>query len=121
MRSHLNIQVKRVYEPPEKEDGYRILIDRLWPRGIKKENARLDEWNKELAPSTGLRKWFHEGKGTFEQFATRYKREMEEKEAELARVKEISKEKNITLLYGSREARQNHAIILQEILNHLKT
>lgn len=120
MPSRLNIQAKRVYEPVGKEDGYRILVDRLWPRGIKKENARLDEWNKNLAPSTALRKWFHEGEGTFEEFTVRYKREMEGKEGELARLKEISKERKVTLLYGSRDERQNHAVVLQEILKHLK-
>lgn len=120
MPAHLNIQTKRVYDRAEKSDGYRILIDRLWPRGIKKEDARLDEWNKDLAPSTALRKWFHEGKGTFEEFTARYKREIEGKEDELVRLKEISKEKKVTLLYGSREPRQNHAVVLHEILKHLK-
>lgn len=120
MPSHSNIQIKRVYEPAEKRDGYRVLVDRLWPRGIRKESAQLDEWNKDLAPSTALRKWFHEGKGTFAQFATRYKHEMEAHEAELARLKELSKERKVTLLYGSRDEKHNHAVLLQELLTHLK-
>ena len=120
MPSHSNIQIKRIYEPAGKQDGYRILVDRLWPRGIKKENARLDEWNKELAPSTALRKWFHEGKGSFQEFATRYKKEMNGQEAELMRVKALSKERKVTLLYGLRDETQNHAALLRDILDHLK-
>jgi uncharacterized protein YeaO (DUF488 family) len=118
--SHSNIQIKRVYEPAEKRDGYRVLVDRLWPRGIRKESARLDEWIKDLAPSTALRKWFHEGKGTFQEFAARYKREMAGQEAGLARLKELSKERKLTLLYGSRDEKQNHAVLLREMLGHLK-
>jgi uncharacterized protein YeaO (DUF488 family) len=112
----LNIAVKRVYDTPQDEDGYRILVDRLWPRGIRKESARLDEWNKNLAPSTSLRKWFHQEDGDFTEFARLYKREVSEQKGELARLKKLGKEQKITLLFGSRDLLHNHAVLLLEVL-----
>ncbi len=119
MAERLNIQLKRIYEIPEEEDGYRILVDRLWPRGIKNEYARLDEWNKALAPSTHLRKWFHQHNGTFDEFSECYRRELLHQEAELTRVKKISETKRVTLLYASKEPVQNHAVILYDTLRNL--
>ena len=116
MAKRLNIAVKRVYDPPQDEDGYRILVDRLWPRGIRKESARLDEWNKNLAPSTSLRKWFHQEDGDFAEFARLYKREVSQQKDELARLKKLGKEQKITLLFGSRDLLHNHAVLLLEVL-----
>jgi uncharacterized protein YeaO (DUF488 family) len=110
------IKVKRIYEPYAATDGYRILIDRLWPRGIKKENAHVDLWLKEIAPSTELRKWFHAGKGSWAEFKTKYLRELKGSEA----VKElkglISAHKTVTLLYGSKDEENNHAIVVKEVV-----
>ncbi len=114
------IKIKRVYEKPEKVDGYRILIDKLWPRGIKKEDAHLDEWNKELPPSTELRKWFDHKEERFEMFTLRYKEELSGKEEELKRVKAIADQQNLTLVYAAKDPKINHAIILLDVLKKVK-
>lgn len=119
MGERLKIQLKRIYESPERGDGYRMLIDRLWPRGISKARARLDEWNKALAPSPTLRKWFHEQNAGYEEFAARYLRELHEQEAALWRVKKISETQKVTLLYASKDRECNHARILYEALKKL--
>lgn len=110
------ISIKRVYEDPERRDGYRILVDRLWPRGLKKQNAHLDEWNKDIAPSTELRKWFGHKPELFDEFAQRYKTELHDKTDELKRIRSITGKQNITLLYAAKDERINHAVILLDIL-----
>lgn len=112
-----NIQIKRIYEKPDTTDGYRILIDRIWPRGIKKEDALLDEWIKEIAPSTELRKWFDHKEERFAEFTKRYKKELQSHTSELSRIKQISKTKKVSLLYGAKEPNFNQAIVLLNILN----
>ncbi|MBK8489071.1 MAG: DUF488 domain-containing protein [Chitinophagales bacterium] len=112
-----NIQIKRIYEKPESSDGYRILIDRIWPRGIKKEDALLDEWNKEIAPSTELRKWFDHREERFAEFTKRYKKELQPHASELHRIKQLSKTKHVSLLYGAKDPNFNQAIVLLNILN----
>lgn len=112
----MDIKIKRVYEPSDPSDGYRILIDRLWPRGIKKDALRLDEWAKELAPSTELRKWFHHQPELFDEFAKKYREELKEHQADLARILEIAKNQPITLLYAAREPKYNQAGILLDFL-----
>ena len=110
------IVVKRIYEPIAAQDGYRILVDRLWPRGIKKEKADVDTWLKEVAPSTELRKWFHGGQGSFAEFKKKYLAELKENPA-LKELKALVKEhKKITLLYAAKDEEQNHALILAELL-----
>jgi uncharacterized protein YeaO (DUF488 family) len=110
------IVVKRIYEPATSKDGYRILVDRLWPRGIKKEKAGIDTWLKEVAPSTDLRKWFHAGKGTFAEFKKKYRTELKENTA-LKDLKSLVKEhKQVTLLYAAKDEEQNHAHILADLL-----
>jgi uncharacterized protein YeaO (DUF488 family) len=114
----MTIKIKRIYEKCEKEDGYRMLVDRLWPRGIKKENAKLNEWNKEIAPSTELRKKFHNGEENFEEFVTKYKQELlENNTEELQRIKDLAKKKRITLLYGSKDEQHNNAAVLLAMIN----
>ncbi|MCJ0742409.1 DUF488 domain-containing protein [Pedobacter montanisoli] len=113
-------KIKRVYDKPEKTDGYRMLVDRLWPRGIKKEDAHLDEWNKELCPSTALRKAFNHKEELFEMFALRYREELTGKEEELHRVKAILDHQNLTLIYAAKDPKINHAIILLDVLKNVK-
>lgn len=112
----MSVVVKRIYEPIAPKDGYRILVDRLWPRGIKKENAEIDSWLKEVAPSTELRKWFHGGEGNFAEFRKKYLAELKQNPA-LKELKALIKEKKkVTLLYGAKNEAENHAIILATLL-----
>lgn len=112
------IQIKRAYDEVEEDDGYRILIDRLWPRGISKEKLQLDEWHKEIAPSTELRKWFHQNSGNFDEFRKRYRQELKNSEEEVNKL--VSKAHNslITLIYASKDRNQNHALILKEYIEN---
>ena len=110
------INVKRIYDEPTEGDGYRILVDRLWPRGISKKEAKLDEWNKEIAPSTELRKWFGHKEERFEEFGLLYREELRTKTEELDRLKTLAKREVITLLYGAKDPAINHAVILKELL-----
>ncbi|HEX4372659.1 MAG TPA: DUF488 family protein [Puia sp.] len=112
------VKIKRVYEEYDKADGYRMLVDRLWPRGIKKENAKLNEWNKDIAPSTELRKKFHNGEENFQEFVKSYKKELlENNKEELQRLKDLAKKKKLTLLYGSKDEEHNHAKVLVDMIN----
>lgn len=113
------IQIKRIYDEPEKQDGYRILVDRLWPRGMTKERAHLDEWNKEVAPSDELRKWFGHKMENFEEFSRKYKAELKDKGEELQRIRELAEDKMVTLLYAARDTEVNHARVLLEVLEKL--
>lgn len=106
------ITAKRIYEKADQNDGYRILVDRLWPRGISKEKANLDEWMKEIAPSTELRKWFHQQDGGFQEFCERYYKELDDKTSELMHLKNIINQHKVTLLYGAKDEIHNHATVL---------
>lgn len=110
------IQVKRIYEEPAEQDGYRILVDRLWPRGISKEKAHLNEWNREIAPSDQLRKWFGHKMENFEEFTRMYKAELQNKAEELQRIRELAEGRNLTLLYAARNTEENHARVLLQVL-----
>ena len=110
------IKIKRIYEDAGSEDGYRILIDRLWPRGVSKDVAKLDEWNKELAPSTELRKWFDHTPERFEDFRKRYLEELKSQEEELNRLHTRTKTKDVTLLYAAKAEDINNAVVLRELL-----
>ncbi|MGB7845953.1 MAG: DUF488 domain-containing protein [Candidatus Acidiferrum sp.] len=115
------IQTKRVYEKPGKEDGFRILVDRLWPRGLTKEKADVDLWMKEIAPSDELRKWFHHEERHWSEFVKRYKGELAKKKEMLSELKELESEHGtVTLLFGSKDEKQNQAVILAEILKGKK-
>jgi uncharacterized protein YeaO (DUF488 family) len=110
------VAIKRFYEPAEKADGYRILVDRLWPRGVKKEAAAIDLWMKEVAPSTELRTWFHKDTTQWTEFSKRYKAELKDNPA-LKELKQLLKEhKKITLLYTAKDEKHNHALILAQVL-----
>ena len=110
----MEIRIKRVYAPPSPDDGLRVLVDRLWPRGVKKEIAAIDVWAKELAPSTELRKWFNHDEERFAEFAKRYRRELESSDVNLAR-SGISGSV-LTLIYAARDPACNHAIVLMNCL-----
>lgn len=110
------IRIKRIYEAYDPADGYRILVDRLWPRGIRKENAHIDLWAKEVAPSDELRKWFHHEVANWKEFEKRYKAELRESDALSALLPDIKKHKTITLLYGAKDEEHNQAAVLKELL-----
>lgn len=114
-----SIKIKRIYAEPSPEDGYRILVDRLWPRGMTKEAAHINEWNKTIAPSTELRKWFGHQMEHFAEFEKEYKQELKTHTEELHRIKNISETQNLTLLYAAKSETVNHAIVLQSVLNTL--
>ena len=110
------IKIKRVYDEPGDEDGKRYLVDRLWPRGIKKENLKLDSWLKEIAPSTDLRKWFHHEDAKWEEFVDAYRSELEGNENWKPLAKE-AKNGTITLLYAAKNREHNHAVVLKDFLD----
>ncbi|WP_026815188.1 DUF488 domain-containing protein [Arenibacter certesii] len=114
----VNIGIKRIYDAPEERDGYRILVDRIWPRGVSKEDAELDEWAKEIAPSDKLRKWFDHDPDKFMEFDKRYRLELQEKEEKLNELREKAKENMLTLLYGAKDTEHNQAIVLKKILEN---
>lgn len=112
------IKLKRIYEKVEKNDGFRILVDRLWPRGMSKENAKLDLWLKEIAPSTGLRKWFGHDSNKWAEFQKKYNSEIMANKEIFNQLKEITKKrKNITLLYAAKDDRHNEAIVIKNLLD----
>ncbi|EKN66189.1 hypothetical protein BABA_17312 [Neobacillus bataviensis LMG 21833] len=116
------IFLKRVYEPVDHTDGCRILIDRLWPRGISKETARLSHWFKEIAPSPELRKWFCHKPELFEDFTAKYLEELrtnDEKQQYIKRIFEIASSERVTLLYGAKDPIYNHAQVLMNELSRL--
>lgn len=111
------IHIKRIYEPPEKKDGYRILIDRLWPRGIAKQEARIDVWLKEIAPSTELRKWFNHDAVKWKEFKEKYQKELKNNLELVHQIKALEKEKKIiTLLFAAKETAYNNAQVLIDVL-----
>lgn len=116
--SAASIQIKRIYEEPSDEDGYRVLVDRLWPRGVSKEQAQLDEWLKEIAPSTELRKWFDHDTNKFDEFAERYKGELADRKEGVHHLLETAAEQHVTLLYAAKDENHNHALVLKNFLKN---
>ena len=112
------IKLKRVYQEPSPADGLRILVDRLWPRGLTKERAAVDLWLKELAPSTELRKWFGHDPAKWREFQTRYRKEVHDNDEILQVLKEKAKENTVTLVYGARDEHHNEALVLKQILEY---
>jgi uncharacterized protein YeaO (DUF488 family) len=111
------IKVKRIYDPASEDDGYRVLIDRLWPRGVSKENANIDLWMKEIAPSTELRKWFHHDPDKWEEFKQRYKDELSNKKDLIDQILKLEEEyKNATFIYSAKDREKNQAMVLIEVL-----
>ncbi|MEU3617135.1 DUF488 family protein [Streptomyces sp. NPDC006872] len=114
----MSVRVRRVYDPPEPGDGVRVLVDRLWPRGLAKDRARIDEWPKAMTPSTGLRRWYHAGEGSYEEFARRYEAELAAPEAAelLERVRESAAKGPVTLLTSAKSPEQSHTAVLVRLL-----
>ncbi len=114
------IVLKRVYEESSPEDGYRVLVDRLWPRGISKEKAHLDEWNKDLAPSTELREWFHHDPTKWDEFSKKYTLELQENNFGPEFLKRLKNQEKITLLYGAKDEQHSHPLVLRDYLMKLE-
>ncbi len=114
------IRLKRVYEQPSRMDGSRILVDRLWPRGLTKERAAVTLWLKDVAPSTELRKWFGHDPAKWKQFQVRYRKELREKKGALELLEQKSKAQTVTLVYAARDEQHNEALVLKRILEGRK-
>lgn len=110
------VKIKRIYEPSSSSDGYRVLVDRLWPRGIKKEAAQIDLWLKEIAPSSVLRKWFNHEPEKWQSFIKKYSKELQGSTALAELISLAGKHKALTLLYAAKEEQFNHAVILSRLL-----
>jgi uncharacterized protein YeaO (DUF488 family) len=112
----MDVRLKRAYEPASAEDGYRVLVDRLWPRGVSKEQAKLDEWDQELAPSSQLRKWFGHEPNRFPEFRRRYIGELRANESRLRELRRRARTGTLTLVYSAHDSEHNDAVVLAEVL-----
>lgn len=112
----MQVNIKRVYDAPDKSDGYRVLVDRVWPRGMTKEKVDVDMWLKEIAPSTALRKWFGHDPGKWAEFKKRYKQELNKNEEFVQELKEQAKGRKVTLVYSAKDEAHNQAVVLKEWL-----
>ena len=112
----MDIRLKRVYEPAAASDGYRVLIDRLWPRGVSRERAKLDEWARELAPSTELRTWFGHEPSRFQEFRRRHVEELRNERPRLTELRRRARNGTLTLVYAAHDAEHNDAVVLAEVL-----
>lgn len=115
------INIKRIYDKPFKTDGVRILVDRLWPRGISKDKAKLDFWEKEIAASSELRVWFGHKPERFEEFAKKYREELTLHLDKIKKIKKVLNSHNITLLYAAKDTKNNQAIILKDFIENIKS
>jgi uncharacterized protein YeaO (DUF488 family) len=113
------IKIKRVYEPKEKSDGYRILVDGLWPRGIKKEDLHVDVWLKEIAPSAALRKWFNHEEKKWTGFKSKYNAELKHSPAAQEIIMQAKKHKTVTLVYSAKDELHNQAVVIKEFLEQV--
>jgi uncharacterized protein YeaO (DUF488 family) len=111
------IEVKRVYEKAQKKDGVRILVDRIWPRGLRKEEAKVDHWLKDIAPSDNLRKWFSHDPEKWPEFKRRYFKELNKKQPPIEEIARMTRGKCVTLIYGAKDERHNNAVALKEYLD----
>ena len=112
----MDIRIKRAYDDPAAEDGTRILVDRLWPRGLSKEKARIDDWPKEIAPSNELRRWYGHDPEKWEEFRSRYVAELEERPDEVEKLREQVRQGRATFVFSSKEEELNNAVALKEYL-----
>lgn len=110
------LQVKRMYEPPAQSDGCRVLVERLWPRGISKERAKLDLWLKDVAPSPALRKWFAHDPKKWDEFRKRYWAELEQAPAAVEQLRQLRRQGSLTLVYAARDEQHNSAVALKDFL-----
>jgi uncharacterized protein YeaO (DUF488 family) len=116
LESHVDVRIKRAYDPATAADGYRVLIDRLWPRGVSRERANLDAWEKELAPSTQLREWFRHQPGRFDEFRRRYVDELRSQRPALTALRRRARHGTVTLVYAASDEEHNDAVVLAEVL-----
>lgn len=116
MAQQSRVQLKRAYDPPSPRDGTRILVDRLWPRGISKAKARIDLWLKDVAPSTNLRQWFGHDPARWSEFRRRYRAELKRQPEALVRLRTLARQGRVTLVFGARDARRNQAVVLKDLL-----
>ena len=114
----MKINIKRVYEKPSKSDGKRILVDRLWPRGLTKEKAAVDLWLKDIAPTTELRKWFGHDPDKWKEFQKKYHQELKKNNEQVSLLNEYLKKGIVTLVYGARDEEHNEALVIKEWLSH---
>ena len=112
----MDVRLKRAYDPPESTDGYRVLIDRLWPRGVSRERAKLDSWEKELPPSAELRQWFGHEPSRFEEFRRRYIEELRSQRPRLAALRRRARDGTLTLVYSAHDTEHNDAVVLAGVL-----
>jgi uncharacterized protein YeaO (DUF488 family) len=115
----MTVRVKRVYDEPAKSDGCRVLVDRLWPRGLKKKEAQIDEWLKEIAPSTILRKSFGHDPSRWKQFKKKYWAELDDCREQVEKLARDARRRSVTLLFGARDTEHNNAVALKEYIEHL--
>ncbi|HXT80590.1 MAG TPA: DUF488 domain-containing protein [Acetobacteraceae bacterium] len=111
-----HVRLKRVYDPPSADDGVRILVDRLWPRGVRKEDAAVENWMKDIAPSGDLRRWFGHDPGRWQEFRRRYAAELRHHAHELDGLRELARQRTVTLVFGARDEEHNDAVVLREVL-----
>jgi len=112
----LMLKIKRIYDPPTAEDGKRVLVDRLWPRGMAKDEARIDEWLKEIAPSDELRKWFGHDPARWEEFRKRYREELKAHGDLLDKLRSEAQKGTVTILFAAKDEEHNNALVLKELL-----
>lgn len=115
-RTPADVRIKRVYEPSSRRDGARILVDRLWPRGVRKENAAIERWMKEIAPSAELRQWFGHDPTRWDEFQRRYRAELRGKSGLLEELRAIARNRPLTLVYSAQDEQHNQAIVLRDVL-----
>lgn len=113
------IKTKRIYDPKEKADGFRVLVDRLWPRGLKKEDADIDVWMKDIAPSAELRQWFNHDADKWEEFKWKYNNELKQEPAVDEFITVVEKHKTVTLLYGAKDEMHNQALVIKDFISRL--
>ena len=111
-----HIRLRRAYGPPSPEDGVRVLVDRLWPRGLRKADAAIDRWMKDVAPSTELRQWFGHDPERWQEFHRRYAKELQQHTTAIDELRELARHDTITLVFGSRDEEHNDAVALREVL-----
>lgn len=112
----MTIQIKRVYDPPTRKDGYRVLVDRIWPRGLTREQAAIDLWLKDIAPSTALRRWFNHDPQKWQAFRRRYFRELEQLAEQVNALQKRAASTRVTLLYAAKDTEHNNAVVLKSFL-----
>lgn len=112
----MDVRLKRAYEPAASSDGYRVLVDRLWPRGVSRDRAKLDEWERELSPSTELRRWFEHDPSRFDEFRRRYLDELRDQRPRLKELRRRARGGTLTLVYSARDRNHNDAVVLAEVI-----